>query len=153
MSLDSILHLDQPAVRVEVSQGKVGGTISTADSAGGNALMLLITNPWGPKVELAACFGERRTGWRGRRRQRFRLPMHGIPHCFGRDGDRCIAWAEAASLPSLNGLTQIYVRDTSGNEWPVENVDTLLRIAEHLNRPRSIGDFPRMPPMARTKCA
>ena len=130
------LTLDAAVVKAQVSLGKVAGTISTTDSESGNALMLVITNPFGPKVGLTACIGERTTGFLGRGRQRFVIPMHGLPYQFGEDGERCLAWANIRYLPSFDGVTQLYVQDTSGGEYPVENPDTLLQICRRLTASR-----------------
>jgi len=132
MATSLLLTLDTAVVKAQVSLGIVAGTISTADSESGNALMLVITNPFGPKVEITACIGERSTGLLGRGRQRFVIPMNGLPYQFGEDGERCLAWADIRYLPSLDGLTQLYVKDSNGNEHPVENTDTLLLIRQRL---------------------
>lgn len=134
MATGLLLTLDATVVKAQVSLGKVGGTISTADSETGNALMLVITNPFGPKVEINSCVGERSTGFLGRSRQRFVIPMHGLPYQFGEDGERCIAWANTRYLPSFDGLIQLYLVDSEGNEWPVENTDTLHEICRRLHR-------------------
>ena len=126
------LTLDAAVVKARVSLGLVAGTIATDDWESGNALILLITNPFGPSVELTSCLGERCTGWRGRVRQRFFIPMNGFPHRFGEDGDSCMAWAETRYLPSLEGLVQLYVRDSNGNEHPLENPEMLLEIRDRL---------------------
>src|SRR5215472_15665670 len=49
MATSLLLTVEASVVKARVSLGKVGGTISTADSEAGNALMLVITNPFGPK--------------------------------------------------------------------------------------------------------
>lgn len=127
------LTLDAPAiVKAQVSLGRVAGTISTADSESGNALILLITNPGGSNVEITSCVGERVTGRHGRSRERFFVPMHGLPYCFGDDGDCCMAWTETLYLPPIDGLTQLYLRGRDGSEWPVENTYTLLQIRDRL---------------------
>lgn len=136
MATSLMLTLDTAVVKAKVSLGRVGGTISTADSDSGNALILLITNPFGPKVEITSCIGERSIGWLGRTRQRFIIPMNGLPYSFGEDGERCLAWTETTYLPSFDGVTQIYVRDSQGDEWPVENPETLLQIRYRLARRR-----------------
>jgi hypothetical protein len=129
MSLTT-LHLADPAkVIVRVSLGTVAGVVSFQDSDEGNALMLLITSPYDSNVELVSCFGERCTGRRGRQRKRFPLPMHGIPHMFAQDGDKCRAWIDVSCLPPMTGLVQLYVTDQSGHAWPVQNLDRLLEIA------------------------
>jgi hypothetical protein len=132
MATGLLLTLDSAVVKAQVSLGKVGGTISTADSESGNALILVVTNPFGPKVEINSCIGERATGFLGRGRQRFTIPMHGLPYQFGEDGQRCLAWANTRYLPSFDGLIQIYLRDSHGSEWPVENTDTLRQIRHRL---------------------
>jgi len=126
------LTLNSAVVKPRVSLGRVAGTIATDDWESGNALILLVTNPLGPNVELTSCIGERFTGWRGRGRQRFFIPMNGFPHRFGEDGDSCMAWAETRYLPSLEGLAQLYVRDSNGDEHPVENPEMLLQIRDRL---------------------
>ena len=136
MATSLLLTLDAAVVKARVSLGTVGGTISTAHSESGNALILLITNPFGPKVEITSCVGERPAGWLGHARQRFTIPMHGLPHCFPEDGERCMAWTQTTYLPSLAGLTQLYVVDNNGDEWPLENTDTLLQIRDRLTRSR-----------------
>lgn len=136
MATSLLLTVDAAVVKARVSLGKVGGTISTADSESGNALMLVITNPLGPKVEITSCVGERSTGFLGRGRQRFVIPMHGLPYQFGEDGERCIAWANTLYLPSFDGLIQLYLVDSEGNEWPVENTDTLHEICRRLRSGR-----------------
>lgn len=144
MPSTSLLVLDTAVVKVEVSLGTVGGTVSTQDSPSGNALILVITNPFGPKVELRSCFGERSTGWRGRGRERFPVPIHGLPYQFGPDGERCLAWMETTYLPSLAGLVQLYLRDSNGDEWPLENPDRLLQIRDYLTQPR-LAHEPSLP--------
>ncbi len=136
MSTLSLFPLDTAVVKAQVSLGTVGGTISVTDSDSGNALILLITNPFGPKVEITSCIGERSTGWLGRGRERFLIDMHGFPYRFGEDGDCCLAWAETTYLPRLDGLIQLYLRDSDGNEWPLETTDALLRIRDRLSRRR-----------------
>ena len=136
MATSLLLTLDAAVVKAQVSLGKVGGTISTADSESGNALMLVATNPFGPKVEITSCVGERTTGFLGRGRQRFVIPMNGLPYQFGEDGERCLAWASTRYLPSFEGLIQLYLRASDGNEWPVENTDTLLQICRRLTAAR-----------------
>lgn len=126
--------LDTAIVKVRVSLGTVGATVSTDDSESGNALMLIITNPNGPRVEVTSCFAERATGWLGRNRVRFALPLHGIPFQFGEDGDECLAWTEITSLTSLKDVVQLYVRDSHGAEWPVENIETWFDIRDRLSR-------------------
>ena len=128
------LGLDKAAAAVKprVSLGRVAGTIATDDWESANALILVVTNPIGPNVELIACIGERFTGWRGRVHQRFVIPMNGFPHRFGEDGDSCMAWAETRYLPPLDGLVQLYVRDSNGGEHPLDNPDKLLQIRDHL---------------------
>lgn len=128
------LTLKSSVVKPRVSLGRVAGTIVTDDWESGNALILLVTNPFGPTVELASCIGERSTGWRGRTRERFFIPMNGFPHRFGEDGDSCMAWAETRYLPSLEGLTRLYVRDSNGDEHPLENPEMLLEIRDRLLR-------------------
>ncbi len=130
------LTVDAPVVRAQISLGRVGGTISTADSESGNALILLVTNPIGAKVEITGCVGERVTGWRGRNRERFVIPMNGFPYRFGEDGECCLAWMETQYLPPLEGLVQVYVRDSEGGEWPIQNAGTLLQIRDRLARRR-----------------
>jgi len=130
------LTLDAAVVKPRISLGRVAGTIATVDWESGNALVLLVTNPFGPDIEITSCIGERSTGWRSRARQRFFIPMNGLPHRFGDDGDSCMAWAETRYLPSLEGLVQLYVCDSNGGEWPVENTGTLLEIRDHLLRRR-----------------
>jgi len=130
------LTLDAPVVKAQVSMGTIGGTISTADSESGNALILLITNPIGPKVEITSCVGERLTGWRSRSKERFLIPLHGLPYHFGEDGDCCLAWTQTLYLPSLEGLVRIVMRDSEGGEWPIEDTDTLLQIRDRLLRRR-----------------
>ena len=128
----SLLTLDEAVVKAQVSLGKVGGTISTADSDNGNALMLVITNPFGPKVEITSCMAERSAGFLGRARERFPIPMNGLPYAFREDGERCLAWADIRYLPSLQGIVQLYLRGTNGHNFPIENTDTLLRICQRL---------------------
>jgi hypothetical protein len=123
-------------VKPRILLGTVGGAISTAESDTGNALMLLITNPLGPKVEIVSCIGERSTGWLGRGRQRFTISMNGLPRRFSEDGGRCLAWVETTCLPALDGLIQLYVRDSNGEEWPLENPHRLLEIRDLLNHRR-----------------
>jgi hypothetical protein len=136
MATSLLLTVDASVVKARVSLGKVGGTISTADSESGNALMLVITNPLGPKVEITSCVGERSTGFLGRGRQRFIIPMHGLPYQFGEDGERCLAWANTRYLPSFDELIQLYLVDGVGSEWPVENSDTLHEIRRRLHSGR-----------------
>ena len=136
MAAPLLLTLDSAVVKAQVSLGQVGGIVSTADSNSGNALMLLITNPFGPKVEITSCIGERATGWLGRGRQRFVIPLDGLPYQFGEDGDRCLAWANTRCLPSLQGLVHVYLRDTNGNEWPVEDLEPFHRIRQRLEAGR-----------------
>jgi hypothetical protein len=136
MATSLLLTVEASVVKARVSLGKVGGTISTVDSEAGNALMLVITNPFGPKVEITSCVGERSTGFLGRGRQRFVIPMHGLPYQFGEDGERCLAWANTRYLPSFDGLIQLYLIDSAGNEWPVENTDTLHEICRRLRSSR-----------------
>jgi hypothetical protein len=126
------LSLRAAAVKPRVSLGRVAGTIATDDWESGNALILVVTNPRGPNVELTSCIGERLTGWRGRHRERFSIPMNGFPHRFGEDGDSCMAWAEIRYLPELEGLAHLYVRDSNGDEHPVENPEMVLQIRDHL---------------------
>ena len=133
----SLFVLDTAVIKARVSLGTVGGTISTEDSETGDTLMVVITNPHGPPVEITSCVGERSNGWLGRGRERFRIPMHGLPFCFEEDGDTCLAWTKVTALPSLDGLVQLYVQDTHGDEWPLENTETLLQIRDRLRRPRS----------------
>ena len=132
MASTLLLTLDAAVVKPRVSLGRVAGTVATVDWESGNALILLITNPFGPSVEVTSCIGERFMGWRGRARQRFFIPMNGFPHRFREDGDTCMGWAETRYLPRLEGLVQMYVRDSNGNEHPLENPDTLLQIRDHL---------------------
>jgi len=136
MATSLLLTVEASVVKARVSLGKVGGTISTADSEAGSALMLVITNPFGPKVEITSCVGERSTGFLGRGRQRFVIPMHGLPYQFGEDGERCLAWANTRYLPSFDGLIQLYLIDSEGNDWPVENTDTLHKICRRLHSSR-----------------
>ena len=136
MATSLLLTLDSTVVKTQVSLGTVGGTISTTDSESGNALIVLITNPFGPKVEIASCIGERSTGWLGRGRERFAIPMNGLPYRFGEDGECCMAWLETSYLPSLEGIVQFYVRDSEGGEWPLDNPETLLQIRDRLLRRR-----------------
>ena len=131
-----LLTLDTAVVKTQVSLGRVGGTISTTDSESGNALILLITNPHGPKVEITSCIGERSTGWLSRTKERFYIPMNGLPYRFGEDGACCMAWIETLYLPPLEGLTQLYLRDSNGDEWPLENTAALLQIRDRLLRRR-----------------
>ena len=126
------LTLASAVIKSRALLGTVGGTISTAESDAGNALILLITNPFGPKVEITACIGERSTGWLGRGRERFAIPMNGLPHQFSEDGDRCLAWVETTNLPALDGLLQLYIRDSNGEEWPLENTSRLIEIRDLL---------------------
>jgi len=130
------LTLDSAVVKPRVLLGTVGGTISTAESDAGNALMLLITNPFGPDVEIASCVGERSRGWLSRGRERFTIPLNGLPHRFPEDGDRCLAWLETTYLPALDGLVQLHVCDSNGREWPVENTHRLLEIRDLLTNRR-----------------
>jgi hypothetical protein len=132
MASTLLLTLDSAVVKAQVSLGNVGGTISVADSDSGNALILVITNPFGPKVEITSCVGERATGLLRRGRQRFPIPVNGLPYRFGEDGERCLAWADIRYLPSFAGLRQIYVRDNKGVEWPLENTETLFLIRQRL---------------------
>ena len=136
MATSILLTLDTAVVKAHVSLGTVAGTISTADSESGNALMLVVTNPFGAKVEIASCVGERSTGFLSRSRQRFVIPMHGLPYQFGEDGERCLAWANTCYLPSFEGVTQLYVRDSEGNDWPIENTETLHQICRRLKAAR-----------------
>jgi hypothetical protein len=136
MAAPLLLTLDSTVVKAQVSLGQVGGIVSTSDSSSGNALMILITNPFGPKVEIASCIGERATGWLGRGRQRFVIPLNGLPYRFGEDGDRCLAWANTRYLPSLDGLVQVYLRDSNGNDWPVGDLEAFLRIRQRLDASR-----------------
>jgi hypothetical protein len=114
--------------------GTVGETLRLEDSENGNALILMVTNPSGPKVRITGCFGERKTGWLGRRRERFSIPVHGLPHDFARDGSRCLAWAETADLPPMAGLVRLYVEDSNAGEWPVEDEQRLMLIVDRLSR-------------------
>lgn len=139
MLTTSLLVLDTAVVKVQISLGTVGGTVSTTDSETGNALMLVVTNPFGPKIEITACVGERAKGWLGRGRERFLIPMHGTPHRFEHEGEECLVWTEISSLPSLEGLVQMYVRDSNGHEWPLQNPEMLFEIRDRLKRQRSAG--------------
>lgn len=132
MATSISLTLGTAVVKSRALLGTVGGTISTAESDGGNAFIVLISNPFGPKVEIASCIGERSTGWLGRGRERFTIPLNGLPHRFSEDGDRCLAWVETTYLPALDGLLQLYVRDSNGEEWPLENTRRLLEIRDLL---------------------
>lgn len=130
------LTLESAVVKSRVLLGTVGGTISTAESDSGNALILLVTNPFGPEVEIASCIGERSRGWLGRSRERFTIPLNGLPHRFPEDGDRCLAWLETTYLPDLDGLVHLWVCDTNGREWPVENTHRLIEIRDLLTHRR-----------------
>lgn len=130
------LTLDSAVVKPRVLLGTVGGTISTAESDAGNAFILLITNPFGPDVEIASCIGERSRGRLRRGRERFTIPLNGLPHRFSEDGDRCLAWVETTYLPALDGLLQLYVCDSGGREWPVENTRRLIEIRDLLTHRR-----------------
>ena len=127
-------RLDRDAVKVRAVLGTVGGTLCLEDSENGTSLILLVTNPSGLRVRITGCFGERKTGWLGRRRERFSIAMHGLPHDFARDGSRCVAWTEAAELPPMAGLRRLYVEDSDGTEWPVEDEQRLMVIVDRLTR-------------------
>ena len=122
------------AVRVRAVLGAVGETLCLEDTENGTALILLVTNPSGQRVRITDCFGERKCGWLGRRRERFSIPMHGLPHDFAKDGSQCLAWAETASLPPMAGVVRLYVVDSSGVEWPVEDEQHLMLIVDRLTR-------------------
>lgn len=132
--MPSISHCLDSVVKVQAMLGTVGETLRLEDSENGTSLILMITNPSGPKVRITGCFGERKTGWLGRRRERFSIAMHGLPHDFSREGSRCLAWAETADLPPMAGLVGLYVVDSDAGEWPVENEPRLMLIADRLNR-------------------
>jgi hypothetical protein len=132
MATSLLLTLDTAVVKAQVSLGTVGGTISTADSDSGSTIILQITNPFGRKVELVSCVGERASGWLGRGRERFVVPINGLPHRFDEDGDHCLAWVETSYLPPLDGLTHLYVRDSQGEEWGVDNPGRLAEIRDIL---------------------
>jgi hypothetical protein len=127
-------------VNVRAVLGAVGGTLCLEDSETGTALILLVTNPSGRRVRITDCFGERKRGWLGRRRERFLIPMHGLPHDFATDGSQCVAWTEAASLPPMAGLLRLYVEDSTKTQWPVEDHQRLMLIVDRLTRP----DTPRL---------
>jgi hypothetical protein len=127
-------RLDSAAVKVQAVLGTVGGTLRLEDSENGTSLILMVTNPWGPRVRITGCFGERKTGWLGRRRKRFSIAMHGLPHDFAKDGNRCLAWAETADLPPMAGLLRLYVEDSGAAEWPVEDEQRLMLIVDRLTR-------------------
>ena len=127
-------RLDSAAVKVRAVLGTVGGTLCLEDSESGTSLILRVTNPSGTRVRLIGCFGERKTGWLGRRRKRFSIAMHGFPHDFAKDGSQCLAWTEAAELPPMAGLVRLYVEDSDGAEWPVEEEQRLMLIVDRLNR-------------------
>lgn len=127
------------AVHVQAVLGTVGGTVSVEDSEFGNTLILLITNPFGPKVRITGCFGERKVGWRGRRRERFHIPVHGMPHDFAIDDNGCMAWIEVSGLPPMDGVTGIYVVDSEGSDWPVEDEQRLALIVDRLTRRNAGG--------------
>jgi hypothetical protein len=133
------LRLDGTVVKVQVVLGCMGGTVSLEDSENGTTLILLVTNPSGPSVRITGCFGKRKKGWRARRRERFSIEMHGLPHDFAIDGNRALAWLDVAALPSMQGLTKLYVEDSSGGEWPVEDQEHLMLIVDRLTRPKTRG--------------
>lgn len=134
-----MFSLPSPDVKVRAVLGAVGGTLCLEDSENGTALILLVTNPSGRRVRIRDCFGERKCGWLGRRRERFAIPMHGLPHDFAADGSQCLAWAEAASLPPMEGLLRLYVEDSNGAHWPVEDHQHLMLIVDRLTRPDARG--------------
>ncbi|MGP8245534.1 MAG: hypothetical protein ACLQVN_13565 [Bryobacteraceae bacterium] len=125
-------RLGNAAVQVRAVLGTVGETLCLDDSEHGTSLILLVTNPSGRRVRITGCYGERKTGWRGRRRERFSIAMHGLPHDFAVDGNRCLAWTETAALPNMAGLARLYVEDSDGAEWPVEDEQRLKLIVDRL---------------------
>jgi hypothetical protein len=138
-SLSLFQSINRAAVHVQAVLGVVGGTVSVEDSENGTTLILLITNPSGPRVRITGCIGERKSGWRGRRRERFRIPMHGIPHDFAQDEDGCMAWIETAALPPMDGVSGLFAVDSEGNHWPVDDEEHLALIVDRLTRRRAVG--------------